>query len=451
MALFKIYALHALTDEKTVFYYDNEKSTLVDENGKDVIEQLNPQQYNDAEVVSKDRPGTKKDIKKLKISMGLQCNYECTYCNQRFVPRAESTNLHDITPFMSTLDEWLKEPPDVIEFWGGEPLVYWKTLKPLAEALRAKFPDTAFSLITNGSLLDDEKNAWLEDMGFGIGLSHDGPGQHVRGPDPLQDPEKKMAILDLWYRLGPKGRMTINAMVNKDNDSRGEIEDYLVKEFGENVVIGEGAFIDPYDEGGVASSLPGTKKHYEFRNKSLVDLRNGKAMRFTITQQKISDFIQSIVTARPASAVGQKCSMDRSDNMAVDLNGNVLTCQNVSSAAVGPNGESHKIGHVSELDKVALKTSTHWSQRSECPNCPVLQICKGSCMFLDGPLWEIGCNNSFSDNIPYLAGALEIMTGFLPFYIEGPQRRDRFDIFGLVEGVPEESEDKNKIIPIVPV
>jgi len=171
-------------------------------------------------------------------------------------------------------------------------------------------------------------------------------------------------------------------------------------------------------------------------------------MRFQIVQTKIGDFIQSIATARPASSVGQKCSMDRSDNMAVDLNGNVITCQNVSAISKGPNGENHKIGHVSDFDNIAMKTSTHWSQREECPNCPVLQICKGSCMFLDGPLWESGCDNAFSDNIPFFAGAIEVLTGFLPYYIEGPHRRDRFDVFGLIEGIPK---DEKKIIPITPV
>ena len=447
MALFKIYSLNALTDEKTVFYYDNQTSSLVNEQGESVIP-VEPGTYADAEVVSKDAPGKKKDIKRLKISLGLSCNYECTYCNQRFVPHADSTNLNDITPFVSSLDTWVKEPPEVIEFWGGEPLVYWKTLKPLAEELRIKYPNTQFSMITNGSLLDEEKNAWLETMGFSIGLSHDGPGYHVRGEDPLNDPDKKLAILDLWYRLGPKQRMTVNAMMNKDNISRGDVEEYLVKEFGENLMIGEGAFIDPYDEGGIASSLQSIADQYEYRNKSLIDLRNGRAMRFQIVPQKISDFIQSIATARPASAVGQKCSMDRSDNMAVDLNGNVITCQNVSAMSTGPNGESHKIGHVSDFDNIAMKTSTHWSNRDECPNCPVLQICKGSCMFLDGSLWEKGCDNAFSDNIPFFAGAMEILTGFLPYYIEGPQRRDRFDVFGLIEGTPQ---DTKKVIPITPV
>jgi uncharacterized protein len=144
--------------------------------------------------------------------------------------------------------------------------------------------------------------------------------------------------------------------------------------------------------------------------------------------------------------MGQKCGMDQPDNMTVDLDGNVLTCQNVSSVSTNPAGVSHKVGHVSDLDAVELKSSTHWSDREECPKCPVLHICRGACMFLSGPLWETSCNNAFSDNIVMFATAIESMTGMIPKYIEGPQREDRKDIFWWVGG--ERPETNQKIIPI---
>ena len=36
---------------------------------------------------------------------------------------------------------------------------------------------------------------------------------------------------------------------------------------------------------------------------------------------------------------------------------------------------------------------------------------KGSCMFLHGPLWDAGCDASYSDNIPFFAGALDQCAG----------------------------------------
>jgi uncharacterized protein len=297
-----------------------------------------------------------------------------------------------------------------IEFWGGEPLVYWKTMKPLAELLRKKYPNSEFGVITNGSLLDSEKNQWLEDLNFSVSVSHDGPGQFVRGPDPLQDSVSKEGIIDLYKRLAPKKRFSFNSMINSKNISRVDIEAFFVKfviteigyEYVKDLSIGEGTFVDAYDEGGLANSLLDEEEDIKFRNISLQDLRSGSAMKFGTIHEKVTGFIASLQKRIPLEMLTQKCGMDKPENIAIDLNGNVLTCQNVSTASANPAGVSHHIGHVSDLEAVDLKTSTHWSDRDECPKCPVVHICKGACMFLSGELWEASCNNAFSDNITVL-------------------------------------------------
>ena len=121
----------------------------------------------------------------------------------------------------------------------------------------------------------------------------------------------------------------------------------------------------------------------------------------------------------------------------MDLSGKVITCQNVSAAATAPNGQSHHIGHLSDLANVNMKTATHWSERRDCAACPVLQLCQGSGMFLDGPLWEAGCDSAYSDNVPFFAAAIEFLTGYTPYYIEGDFRDERKDLFGKVRAVPE--------------
>ena len=141
--------------------------------------------------------------------------------------------------------------------------------------------------------------------------------------------------------------------------------------------------------------------------------------------------IFSISSGRPASSLGQKCGMDDIYTLSVDLRGNVITCQNVSSIATAPNGKQHMLGHVSQMDRVKLNTSTHWSKRKECVDCPVLQSCKGACMYLQGNLWEKACDNAYSDHIPFFAVAIEKLTGYLPFYIENENLpEDRKNIWG---------------------
>ena len=89
-------------NEEAAFIYDNETSLFHQEN----IEQVNifPKYFKSFEqLVSADETGKKSSkVKTLKISLGLSCNYECTYCSQRFVPHGDSTTQHDVDAFVKT-------------------------------------------------------------------------------------------------------------------------------------------------------------------------------------------------------------------------------------------------------------------------------------------------------------------------------------------------------------
>lgn len=404
---------------KTKIIYDNSISELYYGTGEpiNIVYDDKKRKYINSKIVSEQTPLGKSDIEVLKIQLGLSCNYSCEYCCQRFVPTAAETNPSYVDKFISNLDFWLLMPPKKIEFWGGEPLVYWKTLKPLSEKLREKYPDAEFLMITNGSLLNKDIIQWIEEMDIAIGFSHDGPGQISRGPDPLED---DVVYESMLYLLENRPNKTsINSMIHKDNLSRYLIQDWFENKFPNlEFAIGEGSFIDSYDDGGKGMALKNPEDHYFFRYMTLRELRENKPYRFLLIKERIEEWFKSIGTKRPASALGQKCGMDKENMIAVDLRGNVLTCQNVSSVSTAPNGRSHLIGHVSKLDKVKLTTSTHWSLRDECSNCPVLQTCKGSCMYLQDELFDISCDSSYSDHIPFLALFIEITTGWLPYRIE---------------------------------
>ena len=418
------------------FVYDNLTSELTDEEGKHVYEKPEFSKYVNAsnlKAVSRETPVGKKDIKILKIQLGLSCNYSCEYCSQRFVPTAEETSSKHVDKFLENLDSWMKETPKKVEFWGGEPLVYFKTLKPLAEALRIKWPDVKFLMITNGSLLTPEINDWLVEQNFSVGISHDGPGQKVRGPDPLKDPSTRKNIMDLYKKMN--GNMSFNAMVHRENMDRYKIAEYFIDNFGLNVRIGEGSFIDSYDEGGMKNSACTHEELLAFRRLTMKYLRKSHLNNFMNTEQRINEWILSLETHRPASVLPQKCGMDKEDNIAVDLRGNVLTCQNVSAVSTKDNGQQHLIGHVSKLDRVKLDTATHWSFRKECVECPMLQGCKGSCMFLDDEKFKRSCDTAYSDHLPYFCAAIEIITGALPFAILAHDKslpEERADLWGRI-------------------
>lgn len=458
--IFEIHAERNAEDTAT-FYYDNEKGILKTSTGF-VYEYPEIKEHKMKETIpfSKFSPLKKsKQITTIKIQLGLSCNYSCDYCSQRFVERPPETSKKDIEEFMRKLEvlDITEEQGLRVEFWGGEPLVYWKTLKPLAEAFAEKYghwnKKVSFGMVTNGTLLTREICSWLYYMGFGVGISHDGPGQFVRGPDPFDDPEKKKIILEFYEIMSKSGRISFNTMMNNKNTSRKAVYDYFVKLTGNpNIQIGEGGFIDAYDDAAVESSLNTLEEQFNYRQSAFNDIYSTDGgINFGLTFTKIDNFVRSTLNHVESKYVGQKCGMEIPETIALDLKGNVVTCQNVSIVETSKNGESHSGGNLEDYDNVQLKSVTHWKSRQteiKCSDCPVLHLCQGSCMYLDGKHWDVTCDNVYSDNIALFALAFEKMTGgYIPVTIKGDGLPlSRQDIWGTV--YKHEEKKKRSIIPI---
>lgn len=394
--------------------YDQHTSKMVWEENNNVVvfpkEGYDKLQWPTAKAISKDNPGYKIPApSKLKIQLGLSCNYNCSYCLQRAeIHKASTSSTNDAKIFLKTLDTWMTGVPDRIEFWGGEPFLYWHKLKILIPELRQRFPKVDMLIITNGTLLTNEIIDKICEWDIGIGISHDGPGHHLRGEDLFDIPEQREMVEKLMT-LRP-GKMSFNAVItNQSYDMKKTIEWFTAKYPDANVSF-EGVVHD-YEEG--SNSRFTDKQLNELTQNVFLQMLYGEITNVGIIQNKMTDFINSLLMQRPSHALTQKCGMDREDYLAVDLLGNVMTCQNT-----GGIGE-HKIGHVRSLDKVALTTSTHWSLKEECQSCPVLQLCKGSCMYLEGEQWAASCNAEFAINKGILAGTLFIITGMILEKIEG--------------------------------
>jgi uncharacterized protein len=370
----------------------------------------------------------------LKITMGLKCNYACSYCNQAHQPHDPVGGPEDAEELIAkmksnfsfgTYDKFR------LEFWGGEPLVYWKTLKPLAEKVRKVYPNAQFMMVTNGSLLDRDKVDWFNRMGFSIGMSHDGPlHAQNRGPDPLDEPKAKDAVVYALKTMG-QTRFTFNCVLTRENVSISAVRDFILdklnrKDFGyeytevsqmELQVTTEELML-PYDDSGMAHSLHTTDEKKEILHSLFWETIQSKNQFSWTINQKIQSFFESLVYQRPAEVIGQKCGMDKEDNLAIDMKGNVTTCQNTSSLT------KHNLGNIEDMDNVRLTNSYHWSTRAECPSCPVVQLCQGACLFLEDQYWTQACENLFYYNLGMLASSLFILTdGLILTEIHGDKIR----------------------------
>jgi uncharacterized protein len=420
-----VYTLHCRADtgEAVRFFYNPHTSELIDEDGDPAIPDAAPGKFKEHARVSPGAPGRKSSAPEtLKIQLGLRCNYSCSYCGQSSeVESATVTKTADADVFLAHLDEWLTGAPARIEFWGGEPFLYFAKLKRLVPELERRFPDAELVIVTNGSLIDDEIIEFIERHDLLIAVSHDGPGQRLRGPDPFEDPRRAAWLRELWRRRGPKGRMTFNVVFTGANSDVGETRAWFVDRIGdEKVALSTEGVVTVYDGATLRDSGRLTGEQHRRLHASIVELfRAGNGHHYENIQHRAEDFLDSLCERRPSSALGQKCGMDREEELAVDLAGNVMTCQNTGA------GGKHGLGSVFDLDGVRLDTAWHWSHRECCNYCPVLQLCKGACMYLEGDLFAQSCENEYHYNTAILAGVVKQATGLELVRVEGDIRRPK--------------------------
>jgi uncharacterized protein len=121
----------------------------------------------------------------------LRCNETCVYCH---ASRANMDATHtDMTPEVAdrTVDQIFAttSPSITIEFQGGEPLVAFGIVKRVVERARQKNEKAGkrleFTMVSNMSLMDDEKLAWLVENKVQMCTS-------VDGPEHLHDKQRKL-------------------------------------------------------------------------------------------------------------------------------------------------------------------------------------------------------------------------------------------------------------------
>jgi len=272
-------------------------------------------------------------------------------------------------------------------------------------------------------MLTPEIVDWLDSLDFQVGISHDGAVyKDQRGEDVLCKPETLAAIKYAYNKLFPKRRIGFNCVLTVKNYSLAKVREYIAEKLGVSqfdIPLTTEEIMLPYDAGGMMLSPTLPEEQKEMKEVLFEEAAFGRSLGIATVFDKIGDFFNSIRTSRPFTVFGQKCGMDDPNILAVDLKGNTMTCQNVNA-----NLPSHNTGTYKDIKAIEMTLVHHFRTRSECVRCPVVQLCKGACLFLENEYWTKACDVSYNYNVAMFGAALYRLTGGVLRYIEGTPRRD---------------------------
>ena len=392
--------------KREAWTYDNEENKVCDGAGK-LLDLSDDERVKKFAMLGKKRApvfskAKQKKMSNLRIQLGLKCNMHCRYCAQE-PGRAIDEGIASPKQVPAFLEMLKKGGIDCnggwIEFWGGEPFVYWKTLVVLIPALRELYPKARFGMISNGTLLDEEKIAFCEKYGVSITFSHDAQGYRLRGKDPLDDPK----MVDLWRLSLQKLGGGVNCVLSPANTNIDEIADFVREKLGDVHLNFEG----------IMTHVGVTDGELMFSDAQLLELQknifraltNENWDKFPALTSKCVNLIEKLAKRKKIDPRMCKCCMNMADNAAVDLAGNFLSCHDRTS-------KINWVGRIEDPEKVDIsKHFRYWSERPECRKCLVLSMCRGSCPQIEGLARTLTCKNEFAYHFAIFQAAFWLLFG----------------------------------------
>lgn len=432
MPEFKIECISSNQKDKTFFFYNNENNQFLDHNREPIsVNYTDFRGSSNLAVKTREKTPNKNVV--FKIRMGGTCNYKCSYCLQAI----DSGNTDKVERL--SIDTLLGYIPESFcqnrrfEFWGGETLLFWDdVILPLAKKLRKKYPGADFYIPTNGSTIRPDMIPDMDELGVFVSISHDGPGQWQRGGQPL-DSSQQQVIQMVFNKLNPKNKFSFNPVLTAMNSNRRAIIEWFRNEIGHTYfTLGEGHLITPSATDHLKFSLQSQQDIKRYSRMFYYQLRKKLIPNFVFVGMEKALILKALSSHQSWLDVGLTCGNDNEGHIDVDIYGNLLTCKSFSAGHIMNSGVTNGYGHIKEMGRVKMSPISYWMDEERCRSCPVCQFCAGGCQFAPSSLKGVHCNNLFADKIAMFCSVIEDVTGFIPYYIDGPLAEERKDIFGMV-------------------
>lgn len=323
----------------------------------------------------------------LKILLGDACNFRCKYCRQKIHNKKEKINYDVLNNFIKIIKKYLDlSNLKKVEFWGGEPLLYWEEIQFLKNKFLEINKDCILHLTTNGSLINkDICKELISGPNYMIKLSHDGPGQFLRSQDPIK--LHKEEIFKLKEELFPRDLFWINTVLTWNCMSPGKIVNYFKELFNDdNIKIMKIEPAIPYNEFSQKYTLQTEEQFNEFTSLFFNDLIQYNLEKNVFEYDELYKFfLHSQVRNIEYNFAEMKCIETQKKTLTLDYFGNIVPCQVY-------NKDDNLLGHISNINNINIINIDHSDRINRCNECPVVSLCRGVCPFIkDKEIIEMNC------------------------------------------------------------
>ncbi len=383
-------------DQGTVWYYDNTINQIYD-NCFQVIDltlydsvksitfngDYNRYYSNNNFKINSKYPIQYQKSKHIAIQFGFACNYKCSYCSQNI--NTKSTDKIDLKLFFDKLQKskiiW--KNISVIELYGGEPLVYWKTLTQVVLWIENNTDFRGkFSIVTNGSLFSPKVYDFCDSHNFGITFSHDGVNQtrfrhnidwlYDLNIQPLakkwiEKHDSRKSCVILLYT--PYGNLNLWDSIKLINERLGNVS--IMFTSGMRCDESSKHLLAQYS---IKNERIATDNMYNVSLRALRDNDSQFVSNLAFAREYGLHNIRHFVFNRLPVSYNARCPKIGNYDICFNLKGELLPCE------MGSPGY-YSYGTVDDIDNCGYQNCSSIIP-NECVKCPYIQICGGTCPIL---------------------------------------------------------------------
>ena len=292
------------------------------------------------------------------LLLGNACNKRCPYCLQ---DEFAHTKKADFDVFEEKFRRYVAErglTANAVHYWGGEPLLYRKTLYRSVGLCDELFPGaTLHRITTNGTLVDDDY----------VAFCNANPKVHtVVSIHEFEIPDEN------WRMIGRLERVSVSGVVHKGRPSP---YSYYEEWRRACSLAGKPLHIGLYPIHATDGADPSTwltKQDVDAFFAELLFVMLGRTERCAYSRSVIANFQFTDAKYR-AEALKPKCFND--EVLSIDLFGNQFACHH--NNALG--NRLHNIFEGKKYIPIQEQRSSRYFDSEECRACPAFPSCHGGC------------------------------------------------------------------------